>query len=242
MSIVLYDYAQRAQPNRCWSYNVWKTRLVLNYKRIPYTTTWVDSNTLGPTLKSIGIPPNPDKSHFEYTVPAIKLLDGSVFTNSLIVASKLEALHPEPCLHLDSDLVAEAGELVTTTARPLFAIYMPRICRDVLEQSSVSAFVMRREKIFGTTFEEMENINGGERAWKAAEPGFIAMKRLLTSHKKDTGPFIYGSEVCYADFMLVALFESFKRVSYGMFERIISWDSCFDDLYKASQVWLENDQ
>lgn len=39
--IILYDLASRG---RCasWSFNVWKTRLVLNYKGISYRTEWVD--------------------------------------------------------------------------------------------------------------------------------------------------------------------------------------------------------
>ncbi|KAJ3544822.1 hypothetical protein NM208_g2852 [Fusarium decemcellulare] len=238
-TIVLYDLAQRTQPNRCWSFNVWKTRLALNYKRIPFTTAWVNHNTLGPTLKSIGLPPN--SSGFEYTVPTIKLTDGSVVTDSSVIASKIEDLQPSPSLHLDSDLQAEADRVAHMTAMPLFAIYMPRLARDVIEESTVPAFAESREKLFGMTLKELEEKKGGKQAWDAAGPGFTAMKELLTGRKVDEGPFIHGSQVCYADFILVAAFESLKRVGRDMFEMAIGQDPAFGSLYEASQAWLEND-
>ncbi|KAF9872557.1 putative glutathione s-transferase [Colletotrichum karsti] len=238
--ITLYDLAQRGETNRCWSYNVWKIRLVLNYKKIPFTTAWVDHNTLGPTLKSLGVPPN-TTGGFEFTVPTIKLPDGLMVTDSAVIASRLEGIYPSPALHLDLELQAQVDRVVHMTCMPLFAIYMPQVARELIDKATVPAFSKSREKRFGMTLEELETSKGAEKAWVAAESGFAAMKEILTSHKKDEGPFIRGSQVCYADFALVAVFEAFKRVGNGMFERALEWDTAFSDLYRASQAWLQND-
>ncbi|KAH7114613.1 hypothetical protein EDB81DRAFT_920506 [Dactylonectria macrodidyma] len=240
-NIVLYDLAQRTEPSRCWSFNVWKTRMALNYKKIPFTTVWVDSNTLAPTLKSISAPTNPSSQVFEYTIPTIKLPDCSVVTDSSVIALKLEALHPSPCLHLDPELQAEAEAVVLKMLMTLLAIYVPRVVRNIVNESAVTAFAAPREKLLGVTFEELEK-KGGPQAWEAAEDGFDAMKQLLTVQKVDKGPFIKGSQVCYADFILVAAFESLHRGGEDMFEIAVGRDQAFRDLYNASSAWLQNDQ
>ena len=72
--IVLYDLPSKGEPH-CFSFNAWKGRLfaehcivcydnadklsidqarsVLNYKKIPYTTEWVEYPDLEPTLKAL---------------------------------------------------------------------------------------------------------------------------------------------------------------------------------------------
>jgi hypothetical protein len=49
--ILLYDLARRGDRNSCWSFNVWKVRLVLNYKDIPYRTEWVNHANIAEVLK-----------------------------------------------------------------------------------------------------------------------------------------------------------------------------------------------
>ncbi|KAH8674336.1 hypothetical protein BX600DRAFT_457442 [Xylariales sp. PMI_506] len=242
MSITLYDFGQREKPNRSWSYNAWKTRLVLNYKGIPYTTAWVNSDNLGPTLKSIGVNPHQSAGGFEYTIPTIKLVDMPALMGSAVIAAELDALYPSPSLNIDTELEAEASQVINMAARALFPIYMPRLTRELVEESAVEVFTKRREKIFGVTFVEWEKTKGGELAWKAAEPGFAAMKQLLNKRKQDDGPFILGSQVSYADFCLVALFHAFKRAGDDLFDRLIGWDPCFRVLYEACEPWFENDQ
>ncbi|TDZ16441.1 Glutathione S-transferase-like protein ustS [Colletotrichum orbiculare MAFF 240422] len=240
--ITFYDLARRVKPNRCWSYNAWKTRLVLNYKKIPYTTAWVNHDTIGPTLEAIGIRANASEQGFPYTVPTIQLPGKAAITDSAVIVTELESLYPFPALNLDSDLQNEADRVTFMTCMPLFAIYMPEVARSIIEESTVPTFNNSREKRFGMTLEELERARGGEQAWKAAEPGMSAMKNLLTSRKMDEGPFILGSQVCYADFILVASLETLRKAGNGMFERFLEWDSCFRDLYEACLVWFENDQ
>lgn len=50
--MVLYDIPSKP---RChgWSVNPWKTRMALNYKRIPYKTEWTELPDLAPKLKKL---------------------------------------------------------------------------------------------------------------------------------------------------------------------------------------------
>ncbi|KAJ5217235.1 glutathione s-transferase [Penicillium chermesinum] len=240
-TITLYDLARRVQPNQCWSYNVWKTRMALNYKGIPYTTAWVNHVTLRPTLESIGIPPNTSNQGFEYSVPTIQLSDGSALTESSLIAAKLEEIQPSPSLHLDAALQAEADKVVRMACFPLYARYMPLVAREIIDESTLPAFEKTREARFGMTLQEME-AKAGDGIWDAAEPGFVAAGKLLSEHKVDEGPFILGSQVCYADFILVAMFEAFKRADQGMFERAIGRNAAFQALYDACQEWVQNAQ
>jgi hypothetical protein len=49
--IVLYDLA--CIKNVCFSPVVWRIRLMLNYKRIPYRTIFLEFPDIEPTLKAL---------------------------------------------------------------------------------------------------------------------------------------------------------------------------------------------
>lgn len=49
--IVLYDLGNTT--NTCFSPAVWRVRLLLNYKRIPYETKFIEFPDIEPTLKAL---------------------------------------------------------------------------------------------------------------------------------------------------------------------------------------------
>lgn len=49
--IVLYDLA--CTKNVCFSPAVWRIRLMLNYKRIPYRTVFLEFPDIAPTLEGL---------------------------------------------------------------------------------------------------------------------------------------------------------------------------------------------
>jgi hypothetical protein len=51
LEIVLYDLA--CTKNVCFSPVVWKIRLMLNYKQIPYKTIFLEFPDIEPTLKEL---------------------------------------------------------------------------------------------------------------------------------------------------------------------------------------------
>jgi glutathione S-transferase len=116
---------------------------------------------------------------------------------------------------------------------------MPRIRDNLITDHSKAFWVRTREKLFGMTVDEFQKTKGGEQAWQAAQPGLQALSEFLTKHKRDSGPFILGSQVSYADLVLVAFIESTKRTSQAMLDRIVGFDKSIKELYEASSKWLE---
>ncbi len=54
-SIVLYDISGK-DHRACWSPNVWKTRYVLAFKNLDYTTEWIEFPDIAPTLEAQSVP------------------------------------------------------------------------------------------------------------------------------------------------------------------------------------------
>lgn len=51
--IILYDLA--CTKNVCFSPVVWKVRLMLNYKKVPYKTVFLEFPDIEPTLKELQV-------------------------------------------------------------------------------------------------------------------------------------------------------------------------------------------
>ncbi|KAK4541562.1 hypothetical protein LTR36_007859 [Oleoguttula mirabilis] len=239
--LILYDLARRGHCTS-WSFNPWKTRLVLNYKSIPYRTEWLDHQTIAPTLTGLGVPPNTSsQGGSEYTVPTVRFKDGTYLRDSAAIAEKLEAMFPDQPLLFDPETQLKAEQAIGKVAGPLVPVFVPRIAQDVITETSVPSFREPRLKVFGMTLEELESVRGGEQAWKAAETGTQELKAVLTEHKRSEGPFILGSEVSYADFIVVAFFESLRRIGSDVGERVLGFDESFRRLHEACGEWMEKD-
>ncbi|RMY98397.1 hypothetical protein D0864_04395 [Hortaea werneckii] len=210
-------------------------RLFLNYKNIPYQTHWVDHVTLKPTLSSLGYPPNDEG---QYTVPTVRLPDGSWIMDSLVIARKLNDIHPEPKLIIDETSLADMQKGLGMTARPLFPVIMPRIA-TIVTQESEAHFREIRAKDFGMPLEEFERTKGGEKAWTDAEPGFRFLAELYG--KEDDGPFLMGSQPSFGDFVIVAFIECVMRVGEDMGKKWLSMDERLARVHEACKPWMEKD-
>lgn len=89
--------------------------------------------------------------------------------------------------------------------------------------------------------DELEATKGGEQAWEAAKPGLDALEALIREWKVDEGPFVLGSRVSYADFVVVAVLEGFRRVGEDLFERIVEGREGLRGVWVACAEWLERD-
>lgn len=161
---------------------------------------------------------------------------------SAAIASALESRYPEPSLHLETGLHEKFEAAFGKIGGPLVPVIMPRIARDKLAESSVPWFQEARAKRFGMSLEELERTKGGEQAWQAAEPGFEDLRRFLTDHKRDEGPFVLGSQVSYVDFMIVSMMEAFRRIGNDLYEKFVSQDEKFREVHQACQKWMQSDQ
>lgn len=234
--VILYDIPSK-DPRHCWSLNPWKTRLILNFKGIPYKTEWLEYPDIAPTLKSFGIPPS-EPPCTAYTSPTIRISDKYVM-DSRKIADVLEKEYPSPSLHLDSPLLKKVEELAPQCITALAPVYIPRAPRYVLNPPSAEYFDRTRAARFGMPLSQLENEKGGESAWKIAEPKW---KELGTLLKAEVGPFFMGKTVSYADMIVVgALHFSTMLGDDEVFQRLKTIEPAFLTLYDASKAWLERD-
>ena len=218
-------------------------RLVLNYKSIPYTTEWIDLVDIPTRLESHGVQPKPPESSgaakgAQYTLPTVKI-DKTFIMDSVNIVAQLESQYPESSLHLDTGLHQQAQAIVFQAALPLFSEFMPRIRDRLITEHSLPYWTKSRESLFGMSIDEFTRTKGGTKAWEAAEPGLQALSRFLSDHKRDSGPFILGSQVSYGDLILAAFLESTRRTSEDMFKRITDFHESIQLLYAACSKWLE---
>ena len=198
--------------------------------------------------------PNPNKSHHSsapktlsptgakiYTVPTILLPTGTALSDSLTIAEWAEKTHPTPTLSLPSTPHALAAQKIATATLPLIPVFMPLIPRHLLRPSSIPLFKIARSARFGMPLDELEATRGGEQAWQAAKAGLDDLEALMGQWKVDAGPFVLGSEVSYADFVVVAMLEGFRRVGEELFERIVEGREGLRGVWEACGEWLERD-
>ena len=173
----------------------------------------------------------------DYTIPAVRLTDGSYVMESKAIALALEKEFPMPSAHLDSPVLKQVEEAHMAVLRALHVVLVPRMPRECLSGPTIAYHIEARKLTYGMSLEEVEATHGGEPAWQKAMPPLRALAALL---KRDpTGPFCLGSTPSYADFLIVGFLEWCQCVKGGNFERIIGIDQAFQDVYGACKPWLE---
>ena len=166
--------------------------MVLNYKKIDYTTEWVEYPDLAPKFKSLGIPPNPKDAHgyfTDYSSPAIKHADGTYQMDSWPIALELEKQHPSPSLHFDDPIVVKIRDLQPNLMDPLRSLIIPRVPEAFLNKPSADYFYKTREKLFEKPLEQVEKDANAEECWGKAKAPAKEMGDLL---RKSGGPYFLG--------------------------------------------------
>ena len=155
------------------------------------------------------------------------------------IAKKLESEYPEPSLHLNNELQKQMQAVSGKLIFPMVPWFMLRVYSHLITEEEKNWFRADRERRAGMSLEQWESEKGGEVAWKAAEPGFQLFEKLLREHKRDQGPFILGSEVCYADLMAASLAEFYRRIEQNAYERLTGAVGGLKELCEACSPWFE---
>ncbi|KAL7817867.1 hypothetical protein V8C26DRAFT_398245 [Trichoderma gracile] len=234
--VVLYDLA--CVKNICFSPTVWRIRLMLNYKRIPYKTIFLEMLDIEPTLRELGLPPHDPVSGNKrnYTVPAIQ----HVPTNRYIMDSKtiaefLESTYPDPPLQLSSELSSEIEHKLRTLVAPtLYQSIIPREV-NVLSPRAQEYFRRTREAQLGKKLEEL--LVGEDERWEAADADWRAIGELMTRNQ-DEGPFILGARPSYTDFFIAGSMQSVRAIEEVFFLRIVQYPG-FMEVYEACVPCME---
>ncbi|KAL2192620.1 hypothetical protein P885DRAFT_64735 [Corynascus similis CBS 632.67] len=237
--IVLFDLPSK-EPRRCWSLNPWKTRLLLNYKGLDYRTEWVEY----PDIKSTLEPHLPPRSDWPaYTIPAVRLADGTYVMDSLEIARAIEAAHPSPPLHLDSPALARLigpEGIASRTISQLARVLLTRVPTRILTDASVPYWVETRSQMVGMPLAEFQaQVTDWEPVWAAAEPVLHEATALLNETRED-GPFFLGKEASYADFVWGGLLIFYDRM--GELDELLARTGdaeAHKALLKALEPWTE---
>ncbi|KAJ5237795.1 hypothetical protein N7489_007886 [Penicillium chrysogenum] len=234
--IILYDLA--CTKSVSFSPVVWRIRLMLNYKNIPYKTIFLEFPDIEPTLKELGLVPVETSSGSKYTVPAIQHVPTNTYImDSLPIAQFLESTYPDPPVPLTSEL----GREIETKARGVLgkAIYssvMPREIR-ILSPRSQEYFRRTREASLGHRLEDLLDGDKEDQVWDGVSEVLGAVGDLIRTHNAD-GPFVLGARPSYTDFFIAGSFQSTRVVDEGVFQRITKYPG-YREVYEACLPYME---
>ncbi|PKS04892.1 hypothetical protein jhhlp_008256, partial [Lomentospora prolificans] len=236
--IVLYDLA--CTKNVCFSPVVWRIRLLLNYKGIPYKTVFLEFPDIEPTLQGLGLVPDEAAAarKIKYTVPAIH----HVPTNTYIMDSKpisefIESTYPDSPVPLTSELGSKIEDKARATVGPVFfTSVMPREM-GILSPRAQEYFRRTREAWLGHPLEDLLDPEKEEEAWKSVDADLRAVGELLLTNKAD-GPFVLGSRPSYTDFFIAGSLQSARTVDEGVFQRNITYPG-YKEIYEACLPFME---
>ncbi|KGO68298.1 hypothetical protein PITC_066650 [Penicillium italicum] len=232
--IVLYDLA--CTKDICFSPVVWRIRLMLNYKNIPYKTIFLEFPDIEPTLKELGLVPGESAS--KYTVPAIHHVPTHTYImDSLPIAHFLESTYPNPHVPLTSELGVEIETKARgVLGRAIYSSVMPREIR-ILSPRSQEYFRRTREASLGHRLEDLLDGDREERVWDGVSDAMGAVGELIRTHSAD-GPFVLGARPSYTDFFIAGSLQCIRVVDEGVFQRMIKYPG-YGEVYEACLPFVE---
>ncbi|KAK4672229.1 hypothetical protein QC763_101290 [Podospora pseudopauciseta] len=236
--VILFDLPSQP-PCKAWSLNPWKTRLLLNFKNIPYKTEWLEYPDIAPRL-SPHLPPNEEGS--AYTIPTVILPSGKYVTDSKVIAEQLQALYPTPHIDLASPYQAKMEELMPQLMKSFRPVYLPLIPKSLLNEKSRPYWYDTRGKLLGMEVDDFGRENGGEKTWGKVEPVVKAVTALMKENPN--GPFFEGKQVVYADLVWGAFLIFLKRMGQGVFDEMLkrSGDKAVHEaLLEGLEKWTDRD-
>ncbi|KAK7888444.1 hypothetical protein LTR67_008790 [Exophiala xenobiotica] len=230
--IVLYDLA--CTKHVCFSPVVWRIRLMLNYKRIPYRTIFLEFPDIEHTLKGLGL----ESASGKYTVPAIEHVPSRTYMmDSAPIAQFLESTYPDPPVPLTSELGSEIEAKARAVGGPAFRMsILPREI-GILSPRAQEYFRRTREAMLGHRLEDLLDPDKEEQLWNAAAEGMRAVGELMRTNKAD-GPFVLGARPSYTDFFITGSLESARVVDERVFQRNVKYPG-YKEIYEACLPYME---
>ncbi|EHK99259.1 Thioredoxin-like protein [Glarea lozoyensis ATCC 20868] len=237
--ITLYDLA--CTQNTCFSPTVWRIRLMLNYKEIPYKTVFLEFPDIEPTLKELGLVPSETSTGVrnKYTVPAIHHVPTNTYImDSLPIAQFLESTYPERPIPLTS----EHGRQIESEARLVVGkVFQTTITPreiHILSPRSQEYFRRTREATIGRRLEDLLlEPEKEDQLWKGMDDKMRAVSELIMENK-DKGPFVLGDQISYTDFFIAGSLQSIRVVDESLFQRIFAYEG-FKAVYEACLAHME---
>jgi glutathione S-transferase len=156
---------------------------------------------------------------------------------SLEIAKKLEEIHPEPSLQLDSPYTKRVLDFLPTLLGSVRPIFMPQVPKKFLPPRSAEYFVSTREKSVGMSLDEYAK--GAPKGWEDAKPHVSTLGEMY--RENEAGPFLMGKEVSFSDFVVVGFLRMMDRL--GIVDKFWEMDGGkeLQSVYQACGKWFERD-
>ncbi|GAD97222.1 hypothetical protein AN2592.2 [Paecilomyces variotii No. 5] len=239
-------------PKKSWSPNTLKTRMVLNYKGIPYTQSFISYPDIKPLLKQLQIPPN--STGIPYTLPGI-IHKSSVTENpfgamvdSLPIALHLEQAFPAPSypsIFPSGDgsyaLALAVGFITNSLISKGYRLLMPNV-PDRLDERGSKYFHETRTVRFGKPLAELlpKDQQEYDEIWKGFEKDLLTWTAMLKGKPGKKGPFFEGEKAGYADIIAVSFMAWYERMDNETFQKMLKvGDGELKALYDASVQWVD---
>ena len=190
----------------------YRPSFILNYKRIPYRTVWIEFTDVEDTLRAIGAPPSARKPDGRpvYTLPVIvdplrSLNAPVILSNVNNIADYLEATYPARSIFPEGSRALQAlfvHYIQDIFAKPLLPILVP-LTHQRLPERSQAHFGHR-----GGHSPAPPVLVGHQReqAWAAVKDQFDFLASILDKNTSDgNGVVVMGRDVSYADFALCSV-------------------------------------
>jgi glutathione S-transferase len=192
-------------------------RVVLNYKRIPYCTEWVEYPDIGAVSQKLGIKPTSKRKDGSplYTLPAI--YDPSTDTyiaESFAIAEYLEKTYPDAPSVFPNETAALQKALQLNFAQNIDAVWsfiMPVVPLK-LNPASEEYFRRSREIAFGKKLEDMVPAGDAKaEEWGKLKKGLDTVYSYLVLTDKK-GPYVMGDTISWSDLVLFSFLYWFKLI------------------------------
>lgn len=163
--------------------------------------------------------------------------------DSRSIAEALDALQPEPSLHMrdQSDLIDRTMAALGAVFAHLRPLALPRVPTDLLSKESARYFFDTRHEMFGMSLPDLAVTDDAQHAVRNAKPALDDLKKMMLESKTSEGPFVMGGEVSFADFVLAGAWSFLRDLDRqgDLYDKVVGHDAVFLEQWKACQPWLE---
>lgn len=242
-------------------------RFLLNYKHLPYETTWVRYENIERLSKELGVLPTRETTP-KYTLPLISVHEPGAeplaVVDSMRIAEYIERTYPDRAF-ATSALLAEQQEHVDAirknVAGQFCALIVPGAVKN-FDEPSVSYYNSTRSGVFGmfrlvvlvirrylmqaisdvSELEAWADPSNHPQLWKQAKEGLDALATYISGlQHSEASLFTQAQEPAYADALLVGLFLWMEKTGpEGGWEKIRGWnDGVWDRAYKLLEPYMQ---
>jgi len=189
--LIFYDLHNA--EGQCWSPNLWKVRLALRYKKIPFETVWLDYPQIKPT---IGKHCQQDRDAPE--LPTIQHGDTWVY-ESFSIIQYLEKAYPDTpsLLYPSFETISFFEKYYTSILFESTRKHLLPLCPSILAPPGSEYFKRTRKEKFGMPLEEYGK-GAGVQDWKAS-------LGIVVNQLAETGAYVYGEKVSFADILIASI-------------------------------------